>query len=546
MESTQEPTVSVPNQPKKPQDQAQKDDDPPLGNGFSAQLVLRQLKERIFKRRPILGEIIHKHGRRSLFEYSREFLDVNLHPKMQERKEEMIRAIRNYARGLFGWKISREVVKQLLHCYMVSTCDHHGPITHPFFINSNLVSGLSYRDCRHHQMKYLIVLSYGSVSLNNNSSYSRGILFNAGTNGTLNHIKLPLFPDTEKTACVYGLRPYTERDLNRAKGLLKGKKHAKEIDTQTEEKVMQILAEVFGNKDVLKCQSFSEQITKVNYRLWPMFLHQEAKKIHEIPDLLYLEIETLVNRILIDRHFKNPDSILYKFIFDPRYLDLITKYFDGIEGAFFLARNTGTFLFWGLDQKNRRVRLIRDGMTLKSEDGSIAFELMPATVAKLLEEKKIFPSMIVTYAVVSLYYGMKCLGGFSQVNYLTRMKEAWIKMNADLGNYKEIEMCARIQTKELCEGLTIAYVETPQKGVIPATGIDLILYGNEKLWDRLIRISKRLYLEDLIEPMIPEIYRVVYSFPDREEQLMQLSPEKILDMKKMVKKFAQSRIAAGL
>jgi hypothetical protein len=98
------------------------------------------------------------------------------------------------------------------------------------------------------------------------------------------------------------------------------------------------------------------------------------------------------------------------------------------------------------------------------------------------------------FMVVAFYYGVKCIGGFNQVNYLTFLKNAYIKMQTDRGDYRSIEVCVRSQTKELCDGLTVVFLEDPKKNMVLATGPDLILHADEATWPNfIIFIDKQEY-----------------------------------------------------
>lgn len=55
------------------------------------------------------------------------------------------------------------------------------------------------------------------------------------------------------------------------------------------------------------------------------------------------------------------------------------------------------------------MRLVVQNDMLVSYDGSISISLDPETIKIALEQKKIFPSMLSVYTLISLYYGMKCL-----------------------------------------------------------------------------------------------------------------------------------------
>ena len=49
--------------------------------------TLVDLKKAIWARRPILGDIMEKHGKKNLFDYSKDFLDVNPSPLLDAEKK---------------------------------------------------------------------------------------------------------------------------------------------------------------------------------------------------------------------------------------------------------------------------------------------------------------------------------------------------------------------------------------------------------------------------------------------------------------------------
>ena len=139
---------------------------------------------------------------------------------------------------------------------------------------------------------------------------------------------------------------------------------------------------------------------------------------------------------------------------------------------------------------------------------------------------------MLTFIVLSFYYGLKCLGGFSQVNYLTFMKNAYIKMQTERGNYRSIEVCARAQTKEIGGDFTITFIKGPNGEMLPATGIDLILYGDDKTWPTLMEESKTIGLDEAISPMMPEFYSILYPEVERDPELSAITST---DITKLIK-----------
>jgi hypothetical protein len=179
---------------------------------------------------------------------------------------------------------------------------------------------------------------------------------------------------------------------------------------------------------------------------------------------------------------------------------------------------------------------------LESADGSFRVELTPEGLQQALEEKRLMPSMLLVFMTLSFHYGLKCLGGFSQINYLTFMKNAYIKMQVDRGNYKSIEVSARAQTKEICYGLHLAFIRDHLGESIPATGLDLLLYGNTETWPLLMRMSKSVTLQNSLDPMMPGIYRKLYRDTEQVPEFMNVTIDQIVrsnGFKDKIEPFAQ-------
>jgi hypothetical protein len=497
----------------------------------SVDTILHSLKAAIWARRPILGEIMTKHGEQNLFEYSLDFMDVNAAPLLDARKEELIGIFEELLGDRLGKTVATAVAAQLRRLALVSTTDHHGPIQHPFFLNANIVSALPVldRSADWDYYKYLVVLSFASISVNNASTYTRGVMFHGGMNGSGNLIRLPILPDKLKMGVVYATRGFSREDLSKAEDELMKKEQKGEIAKGRGEKLRAFMEKYFGTTDVLEAPDLNAQITKINYHMWPQFFHKPGGEASgHMPDLIYYEIETLVAEMLQRVHLKQPESLLYKVLFDPSYRDLLLKYFNNLPGAFSLEKEWGTYLFWGLDDKQHRVRLKLEGDKITSFGGTISSELTPDAIGQALKNKTIYPSMMLCYMMVSLYYGMKCLGGFCQVHDLTVMKEAWEKLLRDAGKMEEAEAAAPIQTKELGgDGMVLSYMHTPNSEVVPATGFDMLLDSGDTTADHYLALSKKVTLGEIMNPMLPEIYTVLYPIDERDPALTTLLPEKI-------------------
>lgn len=491
-----------------------------------------RLKEAVLDKRPVLREILKKRGTKNLYDYSQEYIRVNLNPPIQDRQEEFLGTFRSEVAKSLGAEVADSAVEQLRQHYYVSTADHHGPICHPFFLNSNLMASAPYFEYADPVLKNVIVLACANVSLNN-SSFPRGLIFNSFGNGKIQTHRLSFLPSNAHSSTVYNFRPYTSDEVKKIKVLLQEKVRSGDVQDSVGKKINDLIDEIYNQPVVLDSDCFSDQVTKTNFQLWKKFFPSNDPAT---PNLIYLEQEGLVVRLLIEHHLYS-DSTIARILFDPGYDDLMYKYFEGIMGAFSREREVGTYLFWGVSKdKNYRVQLWKDGDYLASKDGSIKIELSPTALEQALVDGQIIPSMMMIFITLCFYYGLKCLGGFNQVNYLTFMKNAYIKMQVDRGNYRSIEVCARAQTKELCGDLTVAFLGGPNGELIPATGLDLVLYSSHNTWPCLVEESKQISLEEALAPMMPEFYRIIYPEAERDPVLAAITPEEITKLIKLDEK----------
>lgn len=498
-----------------------------FGMTLSTDDALQRLRILIWERRPILGEIMQKHGGKNLFDYAKDFLDVNPAPLLDARKGELIDSVEELTSVRLGPEVAAAVARQLRKYPLVSTSDHHGPIDHPFWVNANIISALPYAERRDSALRFHVVFSFASVSVNNASGFARGILFHGGKNGSGNLVRLPLLPDKVKMGTVYNMRSITQEDLSKGAVELRKREREEVLVPGRAEKVQGVIEKYYGAEDVLAAEDLSTQISKINFRMWPNLF--EKSGTIAVPDLVYIDIETIVREALLRHHLGNSTSLLWHVLFDASWRTSVERFFNGLPGAFSLEHEWGTHFFWALDAKNHRVRLKRVGDLLTSHDGALSLALTPEVIAEALRMRKIFPSMLLCYLVVALYYGMKCLGGFCQVHDLTMIKRAWAALLREQGLAIEADALEPVQTKELSgDGMVLSYFQTIHGSLVPSTGIDLLLEENRFPYDDYAALSHALTLSEAMNPMLPEMYTVLYSIDQRDPALASLSTEKIL------------------
>jgi len=500
-------------------------DTDPLSMSHSRTKTFAKLKEKILLKRPVLSDILHRHGSMTVFDFCRSYEHIRADDD-HSRDHEFIGTLHTLVSGRLGQAVADDVAHQLQHDYQVSTADHHGPIVHPFFVNSNLIYSIPFFSNPAVHRKNLIVLSFASVSLNN-SSEPRGILFHCPrTNGELRLHRLSFFPDKMKMATVLSAPAYSQESTQRMRSVLKEKMRDDQVHRGRFQVVDRLFDNIFEKEEILHAPRYIDQVTTMNRLLWREFFHDSQGFV---PGLVTIDIESLVAQLLIAHHIHRADSAVYQILFNPEWSDRAATLFDGILGAFSASEGRGSFFFWAHDAKGHRVPLYRSGNRLTNSSGTMTFALDPDHIADALRSNQIFPGMLLAFILVSFIYKVKCLGGFNQVTYLTQMKAAWGELLRSFGRAEEARRVAFVQTDALSDGLTLAYLRSGTT-LEQATGIDLILSPLENLPNRLVEFSKTVSLNDVIAPTLPEMYRVIYSGQDREEDVLALTSEEILEI----------------
>ncbi|OGL77092.1 hypothetical protein A3J43_00235 [Candidatus Uhrbacteria bacterium RIFCSPHIGHO2_12_FULL_54_23] len=509
-----------------------------------AHALIERLWKKIFDRRPVFGDIIRKHGGRNLFSYAEGFLDVRPSPVLDARKGELIETVRDLIAPRLGTAVAGEVAAQLTRLPLVSTADHHAPINHPFWINANIVSGIPLAVRPDRAPHYLVVLSFSSISVNNASGWPRGIEFHDGSRGAL--CRIPLLPAKHAMAVVYGMRGYAAHDIEKS---LQELAQREDGTHHIGARIAASLKTYFGDAAVKEDPRLVSQLTKINFHLWPRFFHASSSALPptdvraHAPSLVYLEIESLTAELLTRHHLQNPRSPLYRLLFDGVFRHAALRHFDNIAGAFSREKKTGTHLFWGINPHLHRTHLDLAADAFIVRETGARIPLTPDRIAAALREKTIFPSMLLCYLTIALYYGMKCLGGFCQVHDLTMIKEAWMRLLRACELPDEADAVAPVQTKELGgDGTVLSYRTDAEGNLAPATGMDMLLSSADTQFDRYVAQAKRVTLAEAMAPMLPEMYTVLYTKDEREETLSSLTTESIVEATGLKEKMTPSSL----
>lgn len=439
-------------------------------------MKLQDIQKLVFEYKPVLKTLIQKQGDLSLKKYFNKVQPINV---PRQRQEELIQVLREKTAEVIGQAEAKSLGQELKNNYFAGTADHHGPIGHPFFLNSNLVQTIINQE---NGLKNTLVLACSSISLNN-SSYPRGVFFH---DEKLEEKRLPFFSLSQKQKSIFNLEAYKKNTIENL---------ARRVNNK---KVKMVLNKIYLRKDVLKLSGFSDQITKTNFELWREFFGSDS-------NLIYLNLEEITNQLILKHHLEK-ETIINKIIFDPQFQDLFSKNFDGIEGAFSSNKPKGTFLFWGLRQ-GKRLHLKKQGGRLMSLDGTYSLGLNKEALRKAMAKKEIMPSMALAFTVVSFYYGLTCAGGFSQINYLEEMKKAYLKI-LERFDKKEKKWVKKIPTNIFRGEFNLVYLALKKK-MIPGSFLDLLIYGGSETKKDLMGLTGKIKLGEAINEMMPDFYKII-------------------------------------
>lgn len=433
-------------------------------------------RDAVFAAKPVFKKILEEKGDLSLYDYFQgSFHSAPAIP--EERKKEFIETFRKEVSRYMGSDVADSAAMQLEKNYYVSTADHHGPLTHPFFGNSALVQSFVNKAAGFHN---IIVLSCGGISMDN-SSFPRGFLLH---DDELAEVRLHLL-SRHKDEPVFVRAPYALTDYDAMMRELQ----ASSLSGSAQQKFTNVIAPIYRDSHAFSYATYSEQISYTNFLFW--------KTIPEQADmnLIYLEQESFVIRLLLEHHL-GKGTVLDALLNDTVWHNSFAAQFDGIDGAFSKEKNKGTFLWWSVLGGKRHA--------VKQDELLSGQALIDALI-----HRQLMPSMALTYCVLAFYYGLHCGGGFSQVNYLAHMKEAYQKMLAECGvPEKEYSFLKEVDTSFFCGEFVLADIGNGDKKV-PASPYDLVVYGDKKSGSALLEKAKDGTLVEAVDALMPELYKIV-------------------------------------
>lgn len=487
--------------------------------------IFEIFKQAVFSSRPNIANLYFEHREKNFFDYSKSHIRENRNKVIRLRKKELGDVVYEHVRKTLGSVIAESVVKQLKTNDSISSVQHFSPLSHPDTLNAVLENSLPYFDSNRPDLKNVIVAACAGVSFNN-TKFPRGHLFHTSNNGKLNLNQFTLLGHTVDARPVIHHEPYNSEGIKESKNNILALLRNGEINNQVFQKLNQFIEPIYNSPHPLSKNDYVDQITITNYWIFKN-LFQKYNKFR--PNLVFLAQEKLVLELLLANHISQKTTI-HNFLFNPDFHEQIDKYFDGITGSFYNDKKLGTYLFWGIPKNSKyRIQLFRNGNKIESLDKTYSIELEPEKIKSAIERNELIPSVMLTFIVLAMYYGLFLGGGYEQTYYLTQTKNAYEKVAQEMNDTESLAALDGLVTRNLViPRPLLAYLDGNDDSRIPATGLDMFIYGDYgENWGKIVSASKKAKLGQLIERTLPSIYREYTKDSENYEIFSQITERDI-------------------
>jgi hypothetical protein len=344
---------------------------------------------------------------------------------LSSRKEELFTVLDSLSQSVLN--ISYHEQSDILDFSITSTSDHHGVLGSPFSLSqnyerANYLSKLKY--------KTLTTLSCANISISNNS-FPRGFSL-TDIDQKVHH--LPLISLKNKNIPVYVTPKIIKSNIIKVIDSI----YLLKLDKKDKLKIILFLKKLLNESFLYSLKDFDEQISYINFLFF-----KELEGLESI-DLFYFSQESIVRDLILNYHL-NSKTVINSLLFDDNFHLLYKKYFKNLVGSFDEDKKTGTHLFWGFKNKKRISLFLKDRNLIES-DGTVFLKLDKVSLEKGLRGKILIPSTSLVFIVVSFYYGIQTGGGYLQVDYLPKLKNAWISILKDFNLINELSIVDKTNT----------------------------------------------------------------------------------------------------
>jgi hypothetical protein len=423
-------------------------------------MKMEELKSLVLQKRPQLSQ--HFDSERSVLETARSYFEAAPLGVFGAGIRELIGdTIQSKISQLHGEELAKLFKSKFKNIRAFSTADHHGPLSFPLLVNSNLFNSIGTTAVG---AEYNLVLSCAMIPLSN-VSFPRG--------WTFKNRKIPLLPSKFTTVITHLMPKSTFQTFPTA---------IQKMGFQDDEKdfLMRLHEEMHSGSHFESCSSYSDQISILNHRIWPRYFSSPQSK----PKLFYLAAEAISETVFLELVLNERSLPLHQIIFDPKLRKIALELMANLPGAKG-SLGGGTQLFWGAQADGRPISLHVDSNFLIGKDFEL--ELTPDAIGDALRRRKIYTSQLTFYGLLAFHAGFHLLGGFNQTEVLGKMKAAWKEIGKLIQNREFCRQLDEIQTDGLICG--------PE--LITTGGLDTVMNGGISD-EEISRISQASFRESIM------------------------------------------------
>jgi hypothetical protein len=443
---------------------------------------LSTLRAEIFKTQPEFGNLVGAWGNETLLTYYKQTFSPLVPPSKL-----ILDIIEDETGKVLGAKLGAQTRATVAATQWVNTADHHGLLHHPYFYTVALArSEATVRGTN----PVTVTLPFGGVSLSNDS-FPRGITFH-NEHAVLERIFFKSLRD--RRLPVYALSPMTRAEFEHERNRVLA--HTSLANVKA--KLNYFFTTILHDDRCWSMDTFSRQLTAMNATWWRILFGQNRG------DFVYLQIDDIANRLLLDHHLTNTTAI-HELLFNADWRTLYKYLFRGITGAH--SDTAGTELFWYIDMNHctRRSLVIRDN-DLVTREGDITIPLTPERIAIGLERQELMPSTALILLLIHGEETLACAGGSNQLHYLGETMQAWSTLRAHFGAHSN-----PIPTTTIWCGdnALFAIAATGKRTTELATLFDLYLRSD----DAQLLIDEALAhipLNATIDAILPMLYKIYH------------------------------------
>ena len=450
-------------------------------------MTMYELLNAVRQKSHIMDTAIRQYGSIPLKEYVRQFKPFGGKPI--QPADDFLTFSMEYNEALLGKEIALELDK-VLRFPLLNTANHHGVDFFPPSVQGNLLFWQALKE-NGIRTKYLPICSFGIVSLSN-SSYARGITSYSNC-GRL--FRIPVFPKSIENTMVRYVPAFTEKQVKHTIFRL----NTEFGDISASDGIRQALEKYYLDETVLAQKSYGNQAVLIN-----RMLSEDMYPGGDIPQIIYMEMEQIINRLLL-KDLKDENSMIHRILYDKRILGEINR--QMVEDR----SSISTVFFWGTDHAGRRFVLdfctdgVLRGATLAGE--TVELPASAEDVAELIKQEKIVPSGYTMAILLNFARGYTWLGGYFQGDYLPEWQRGTTAAFAKAEEYRGwAESIMNYDCSGYISGPVFAMNLTEDGLIAPAGPLEIIHNGG-------INLNT---LDDLMEATVADAHMMglASSYPE--------------------------------